>query len=137
MKREIIIIITIILTIVISDIIVQSHLENTSNVMTSKLEDLKEQITNSKENLKNEEIKESLEKVEREWEKVNKTWSIIVMHEELDNIEQALVKTKSSINEGEAEDRIRRTRNCIVLYKTCKRKRKNFIKKYFLNNETK
>lgn len=85
----------------------------------------------------NKEIQESLEKVEREWENVNKTWSIIVIHEELDNIEEALVKAKSSINEGEREDRIRRNRNCNILYKTCERKRKNIIKKYFLNNETK
>lgn len=135
--KDVLIIILILFLIITGDVLVQCHLEKTSINMASKLEDLKEKLVNSEDNMENKEIQESLEKVEREWENVNKTWSIIVIHEELDNIEEALVKAKSSINEGEREDRIRRNRNCNILYKTCERKRKNIIKKYFLNNETK
>lgn len=130
--REVVIIVLILLLIVTGDIMVQWHLEKTSTNMASKLENLKETVVKAKESEKNEEAKEVLEEVEREWEKVNKTWSVIVIHEELDNIEQALVKAKSSINEGELEDRIRRNRNCNVFCKACKRKRKGINKKYFL-----
>lgn len=131
--RETIIIILIVVLIITGDVIVQWHLEKTSTNMASKLEELKKTVIESKENENNDKAKEILGDVEKEWEKVNKTWSVIVIHEELDNIEQALVKAKSSINEGELEDRIRRNRNSNVFYKTCKRKRKSIIEEYFLN----
>lgn len=132
--KDAVIIILILILIITGDALVQAHLEKTSTSMASKLENLKETVIEAKEDDDNEKAKEVLEGVEREWEKINKTWSVIVMHEELDNIEEALVKAKSSINEGELEDRIRRNRNSNVFYKTCKRKRKSIIEEYFLGN---
>ena len=99
--RETIIIILIVVLIITGDVIVQWHLEKTSTNMASKLEELKKTVIESKENENNDKAKEILGDVEKEWEKVNKTWSVIVIHEELDNIEQALVKAKSSIKQGE------------------------------------
>jgi len=130
--KEFVIIILIVVLIFTGDFIVQSHLEATSSNMVSKLENLKEKVIKSKETEDKTGTEELLREVEDEWNKTNKTWSVIVVHEELDSIEEALVKAKSSIAEGELEDRFRRNRNSIIFHRTCKRKRKSVDKKYFL-----
>ena len=45
-----------------------------------------------------------MEDIEKKWRDTNDIWSIISIHQELDNIEQALIKTKSNINDGDLED---------------------------------
>lgn len=130
--KELVIIILILALIFVGDFIVQSHLEVTSSNMVSKLGNLKEKVIKAKETEEIEEAKEALNTTREEWDKTNQTWSVIVVHEELDSIEEALIKAKSSIEEGELEDRTRRNRNSTVFYRTCKRKRKSSVEKYIL-----
>ena len=51
-------------------------------------------------------IKEEMKQMEDNWEKTSEIWSVIVMHQEIDNIEQALIKSKAMINDGNIEDAI-------------------------------
>ena len=131
--KEVIIIILILLLIFAGDIAVQMHLEKTSETMTAKLENLKEKMIEAKENEdeENEGAKKALEETEKEWEDINKTWSMIVMHEELDNIEEALVKAKSSVNEGELEDGLEEIETAMFFIKHVREREKVLIKNIF------
>lgn len=102
--REIIIIILVLGLILVANTIVQRHLDETSSNLMAKLENLQKKIEESRETENNEELKKLYKDLENEWAKVHKIWSVIVIHQELDNIEQALVKTKAGIDEGSLED---------------------------------
>lgn len=102
--KDIIIVIFVLIAIFCCNMLVQKHLENTSQRVISKLEVLKEKTIEMKDTEEREELKKHFAEIENEWNRVHKTWSIIVMHEELDNIEEALIKTKSSINDGDLEN---------------------------------
>jgi len=45
-----------------------------------------------------------MKEVEKKWQETSNIWSILAMHQEIDNIEQALTRVKSNIEEGELED---------------------------------
>lgn len=104
--KEIIIIIVVLGTLLGCNIMVQNHLNETSSNLIAKLEKLQNKVVEYKDSENRDELKEIYVETEEEWVKVHKMWSIIVVHQELDNIEQALVKAKSSIYGGSIEDSI-------------------------------
>ena len=104
--KDTIIILAIILLIVGGDILTRRFLNQKSEELIQSLEDLKEDVIMAKETKQREQIKKQMNEVEEKWNEISNMWSIIVMHQEIDNIEQALTKAKSNINDGELEDAI-------------------------------
>ena len=106
MIREIIIIFSIIIIIFAGDFLTTRYLKHTSDKLIQSLKELKEHaiIANKDEN--RDLIKEEMKQMEENWEKTSEIWSVIVMHQEIDNIEQALIKSKAMINDGNIEDAI-------------------------------
>lgn len=129
--KEFVIIILIIVIIFTGDFVVQSHLETTSSNMVAKLENLKEKVMETKETDNKKQTEELLKEVEDEWNKTNKTWSVIVVHEELDSIEEALVKAKSSLTEGEIEDGLEEIETALFFIEHVREREKVLIKNIF------
>lgn len=102
--RETIIIISIIAIILIGDISTKTYLNKTADDLIGRLENLKEKTIQAKQTNERQEIKEMINQIDEEWNKKNQIWSTIVMHQELDNIEQPLTRAKLNIEEGELED---------------------------------
>lgn len=102
--REIIIIIVIVIVIFAGDFLTQSYLETSVNEMQTELEALKREAIKSKENDERSILEEQFNKTEEKWKETNGMWSVIVMHAELDNIEESLTRTKSSIFDGQLEE---------------------------------
>ena len=102
--KDTIIIVAIILVIVLGDIVTKNYLNKTVYELLTSLETLKEKVIEAKQTNEREEIKKEMEIVEQKWENTSKICSIIVVHQEIDNIEQALTRGKSSINYGILED---------------------------------
>ena len=100
------IIITIIGVILGGDILVKKHLSNTTSEFVSKLEELKEKTVEGKESDDRKEAKDTIKKVENKWKEISKIWSTVIVHQEVDNIEQAIIRAKSYINDGKLEDAI-------------------------------
>lgn len=104
--KEILIIIISILLVIVGSNVSQGYLKKTSNELIEDMEMLKEEIKkaqNSEENTS----KELAESIYSKWENIEKNWSIIVIHNELDLIELALVSMKSSIEENEYSEAIK------------------------------
>ena len=85
---------------------VNKHLSNTTSEFVNKLEELKEKSVEAKESDDRKEVKNTMEKVEDKWKKLSKIWSTVIVHQEIDNIEQAIIRAKSYINDGKLEDAI-------------------------------
>lgn len=98
MVREISIIISILVIIFVADCIVINHLKNTTEVLSAKIEEVNVNIDNK------EKANGLIEELSEQWEKTNKTWSIIVTHQELDQIETSLLAAKIAIENEEKNE---------------------------------
>lgn len=104
--KEILIIVISILLVVVGSNISQGYLNQTGDELIEDIEILREEIKkaqNSEENTSKELAKDLYSK----WKKVEKNWSIIVIHNELDLIELALVSMKTCIEENEYNEAIK------------------------------
>lgn len=104
--KDIVIIILLIIIIVGGDFYTRNHLKKSTEELLSKLENLKEKILLAKESENRQELKKEMEKTEQRWRKISDIWSIVIVHQEIDNIEQTLVRAKSYIYDGNLEDAI-------------------------------
>lgn len=129
--RDVIIIIAIIAIILGGDIFTKQYLNKTANELSEKLNNLKENTKLAKTTGNREKIKLEMEEIEAKWNNMNKAWSIIVVHQELDNIEQALTKANSSINDGKLEDALQEIETSIFFVEHVKEREKLSLKNIF------
>lgn len=129
--RDVIIIIAIIAIILGGDIFTKQYLNKTANELSEKLNNLKESTKLAKTTGNREKIKLEMEEIEAKWNNMNKAWSIIVVHQELDNIEQALTKANSSINDGKLEDALQEIETSIFFVEHVKEREKLSLKNIF------
>lgn len=129
--KNVIIIILILGTILGANTIVQKQLDESSAQLTAKLENLREKVVEYKDTEDRGEVKEIYKDIEEEWARVHKVWSIIVIHQELDNIEQALVKSKSSINDGSLEDALEEVETAMFFISHVKEREKVTLENIF------
>ena len=129
--KDTIIIVAIILDIVLGDIVTKNYLNKTVYELLTSLETLKEKVIEAKQTNEREEIKKEMEIVEQKWENTSKICSIIVVHQEIDNIEQALTRGKSSINYGILEDALQEIETAIFFSEHVKEREKLSLKNIF------
>ena len=127
--RELLVIIFILGLIIFGTLYTHKYLDDTTNILVKYLEEINEGIKNKK--LAGVELKDKSEKLYKEWGKINKNWSNIVLHEEIDNIETALIKMKSKIEIGNLDESLEDIETCIFLVKHIKEKEKTTIKNIF------
>ena len=82
----------------------ENYLNTTAEQMSNNIEKLKQEIIIAKETQNREQIKNRIKEIEKKWDKTSDIWGVIVVHQEIDNIENALVKSKANIENGELED---------------------------------
>lgn len=129
--RDIVIIIIILVVIFGGDILIKKYLNSTADMLSSELEDLKQKTLFAKENENRDEIKKLINNIKDEWEKKNKIWSMVVFHQELDNIEQALERAESSIENGNLEDALQEIETANFFVKHVKEREKLSLKNIF------
>ena len=127
--KEIIIIISILIIIFAGSIITQMYLNKTSALLIDKLENIKSDIENEK--FDREKVSKNAEEMYSEWAKINEKWSVIILHDEIDLIETALIKMKAEIKSGEIEDSMAEIDTSIFLLNHIKEKEKTSLKNIF------
>ena len=127
--KKIIIIISILIIIFAGSIITQMYLNKTSALLIDKLENIKSDIEN--EEFDREKVSKKAEEMYSEWEKINEKWSVIILHDEIDLIETALIKMKAEIKSGEIEDSMAEIDTSIFLLNHIKEKEKTSLKNIF------
>ena len=129
--KDTIIIVAIILVIVLGDIVTKNYLNKTVYELLTSLETLKEKVIEAKQTNEREEIKKEMEIVGQKWENTSRICSIIVVHQEIDNIEQALTRGKPSINYGILEDALQEIETAIFFSEHVKEREKLSLKNIF------
>ena len=127
--RDLFIIVTIPLIIILGTLYINTYLKNTTQKLVSSLEELKENIEKNKDS--QEEIENKMEQIYNDWSKINSTWSNIILHEEIDAIETALIKTKSKIKIGKLDESLEDIETTIFLINHIKEKEKTNLKNIF------
>ncbi len=127
--RETIIILSILIIIFVGAYITQKFLNNTADLLVSKLEDLKSGIEEDK--IDEKEMVEKTDEIYSEWEEINERWSVIVLHDEIDLIETSLIRMKSKIKTGEILESMEDLDTSIFLIKHIKEKEKTNLKNIF------
>ncbi len=125
--KEILIIVISILIVIVGANISQGYLNQTSDELTNDIEILREEIKkaqNSEQNNSEELAKDIYDK----WEKIEKNWSIMVMHNELDLIELAIVSMKTCIEENEYSEAIKELEKSSYLLEHIKDREKLALK---------
>lgn len=90
MNKNIFIIIIILCLVVVADIIIQNYLKKDSELMVQKLYEIKD-------NLQNENAISKFNELYDIWNKKENSWSIIIEHNELDEIELSLLAIRAGI----------------------------------------
>lgn len=127
--KETIIIIIILIIIFGGAFYIQNFLNNTSDTLVSKLEDLKTDM--EKEKITEEEMKNKSDEIYGDWEDINEKWSVIVLHDEIDLIETSLIRMKSKIKTGYINESMEDLDTSIFLLKHIKEKEKTSLKNIF------
>lgn len=129
--RDWLIITAIIIIILGGDIMMQTHLNKTADELINNLQDLKQKTILAKETENRENIKKQINEIDEKWEEINKTWAKIVVHQELDNIQQSLTKAKSNIEEGGLEDALQEIETALFFVEHVKQREKISLKNIF------
>ena len=127
--KEIIIIVFILIIIFGGALYTQKFLNNTSDMLVSKLENLKTDLQNENDN--HEILEKQTDEIYGEWEDINEKWSVIVLHDEIDLIETSLIRMKSKIKTGSLDESMEDLDTSIFLLKHIKEKEKTSLKNIF------
>lgn len=127
--KESIIIISILMIIFGGALYTQNFLNDTSDKLVSKLENLKTDLES--ENTNQQRLEEQSDEIYEEWEDINEKWSVVVLHDEIDLIETSLIRMKSKIKTGSLEESMEDLDTSIFLLKHIKEKEKTSLKNIF------
>ena len=127
--KEILIIFFIIAIVIIGTVYIDKYLNNTTYELVSNLEDLRYKIERG--DATKDELQKKSEDIKSKWNEINKKWSNIILHEEIDLIETALIRTKSKIEIGLANESIEDIETAIFLINHIKEKEKTSLKNIF------
>lgn len=127
--KEITIIILILIIIFGGALYTQNFLNNTADMLVSKLEILKTELENK--NGEQQSLEKQTDDIYGEWEDINEKWSIVVLHDEIDLIETSLIRMKSKIKTGNLDESMEDLDTSIFLLKHIKEKEKTSLKNIF------
>ena len=102
--RDILIVVFVLIAIFGGGIYTENYLKNSADNISNKLEKLKQHTIIAKQTENREQINKEIDDIKKEWEDISELWSVIVVHQDIDSIETALIKSKSNIENGELED---------------------------------
>lgn len=127
--KQVIIVIIILIIIFGGAWYTQNFLNETSDTLVSRLENLKTDLET--ESVDENRLKEETDEIYGEWEDINEKWSVIVLHDEIDLIETSLIRMKSKIKIGEIDESMEDIDTSIFLLKHIKEKEKTSLKNIF------
>lgn len=127
--KQVIIVIIILIIIFGGAWYTQNFLNETSDILVSRLENLKTDLET--ESVDENRLKEETDEIYGEWEDINEKWSVIVLHDEIDLIETSLIRMKSKIKIGEIDESMEDIDTSIFLLKHIKEKEKTSLKNIF------
>jgi DNA-directed RNA polymerase specialized sigma subunit len=113
--KEILIIGIVIILVIYASICSQNYLRSTSNTILEHMQELRSEIERAQEDNKTEKAVKLSNEIYDEWQKTIKNWSILVVHEELDEIELSLLALRASVQSNSLDDALQEVDKAIFL----------------------
>ena len=130
MFKEIFIIISIIIIIISSNFLIQNYLKNSSQEFIDKTADVSDLLINN-EDINYDDIKGKVGELESKWSEVENIWMLILLHSDLDLVDQTINELKSSIELKNKEDSYLNAKNLQFLIENISEKNKFNLKNIF------
>ena len=96
MFKEISIILVIIILIVSSNFFIQNYLKNSSQEFIDKIEEISELLINNND-INYDDIKGKVRNLKKKWSEVENLWMLILLHSDLDFVDETINGLKSSL----------------------------------------
>lgn len=96
MFKEISIILVIIILIVSSNFFIQNYLKNSSQEFIDKIEEISDLLINNND-INYDDIKGKVSDLEKKWSEVENLWMLILLHSDLDFVDETINGLKSSL----------------------------------------
>ncbi|MBR6033355.1 MAG: DUF4363 family protein [Clostridia bacterium] len=129
--KEIIGIIVIVSIVCATSFLLQKYLNNTSDEILAKLESLKNEIEIAQVESSNTKVTEMSEDVIKKWDEMNDIWSMLVVHQELDNIKLSILEVKGAVSTSSFDDALEEIDKAIFLVGHIKEKEAFKLKNVF------
>lgn len=129
MYKEIIICSIVIIIVVSLNIFTENYTKETVTLMTSNLENLKENMILEEQNEEN--INKQIDDIVNGWNEKHKKLAYYIEHDELEKVKTELVLLKGNIEVKEYEQGIPNLNNCIFILEHIKEKTALQIKNIF------
>lgn len=117
MLKESIICIIIVIVIIFGNNMSQNYTVESVEDLTSKLNDMKEQISVNKEEIDNENIKNIMKELNKDWEETHNKLAYFIEHDELEKVETDLTSLNSFIETNEYSEAIAELDKAIFVLK--------------------
>lgn len=111
MKKEIIISIIILITVVIGNIITQNYTKNSVEVISKELLELKEVVKKEKK----EKSEEKIEELNNKWDELQEKLAYYIEHDELEKVETQLAILKGDIESELYKETFPEIEKCIFI----------------------
>lgn len=112
MWKETIICIVIIIAIILGNYIIQKYTSESVEIITSELEDLREDLNKNSSDIQNNQSKEKIDKIFKNWEERRNKLAYFIEHDELEKVETDLTSIKSFIETNEYQNSISEVDKC-------------------------
>lgn len=115
MKKEIIIIIFIVITIIVAHAITQIYTQNFFDFVCEDLSNLENKLFSESPN--GEELKNDINQIQDKWNKKYDYFACYVEHDELEKVKTQLISIEANIKVGDYEKAIDEAERCIFILK--------------------
>ena len=129
--KEIIEIIIILVVVCTTSLVLQQYLEKTSEDILSKLNNLKEEMKLAQESNNTDNVKKISDEIIKKWEEISEVWSMVVVHQELDNIKLSILEVKGALESDSLDDAMEEIDKTIFLTGHIKEKESFRLKNIF------
>lgn len=113
MKKEIIIIIFIVITIIVAHAITQIYTQNFFDFVCEDLSNLENKLFSESPN--GEELKNDINQIQDKWNKKYDYFACYVEHDELEKVKTQLISIEANIKVGDYEKAIDEAERCIFI----------------------
>ena len=127
--KEVLIIFFILLIIIFGNLYINKYLNKSAKALLNDLDNLKNNI--EQQNISQNDLIQESEDLYIHWGEINKKWSNIILHEEIDSIETALIRTKSKIKMEKNDECLEDINTAIFLVNHITEKEKTSLKNIF------
>lgn len=102
MLKEMVIIVAIVASVIGLNFFIQDYLDKSSRELISQMDEMSTKLLN-KDNVNYDDVKKEIDEVEENWYGVEEMWMLIILHSDLDKVDNAFKELRATLEIENAE----------------------------------